>query len=353
VLDLSSAALTKEPPTQVSMPDIGTKPQLPPRPEGFQHRGPAPGDGTSELGTVAVNPGRVDLSPEPAYDLNRDQEVAAQMPYLFGKTMGAQGARPASPIPALLGDAIIPGAAGQSPDIETLKKYLTLREHDVAVLSAQLRAMQDRIDSLAQSIEVEKAQNAELIAEARAQKHKIAELERARGVGNQQLLTELEDVRFQLKMKTDQAKVLEARSQEGQDEIERLKERVRSDIRKIRVHERELENRLEILKRDSEALIGARESKIIELKRKLDLLEFNMDLLQNQFSREKDSTARLRDRLAKAAQIVRVAGGLLDAEGKAALAKITGAEAPSAEELAAYAAGGGAPPSGTKGRQAS
>jgi hypothetical protein len=210
--------------------------------------------------------------------------------------------------------------------------------------------MQDRIDSLEQSIEVEKAQNAELISQARSQKQKIADLERARGVGNQQLLTEIEDVRFQLKMKTDQGKILEAREQEGQEEIERLKERVRSDIRKIRVHERELENRLEVLKRDSEALIGARETKIIELKRKLDLLEFNMDLLQNQFSREKDTTARLRDRLAKAAQIVRVAGGLLDAEGKAALARIAG-DAPSAEELAAFAAGGLSPKD--KGRQAS
>ena len=94
--------------------------------------------------------------------------------------------------------------------------------------------------------------------------------------------------------------------------MERLKDRVRMDIRKIRVREKELENRLEIMKKDSEALITARENKIIELKRKLDLLEFNMDLLQDQYAREKDSTAKLREKLARAAQVVRVAGGLLD-----------------------------------------
>jgi chromosome segregation ATPase len=91
-----------------------------------------------------------------------------------------------------------------------------------------------------------------------------------------------------------------------------LKERVRSDIRKIRVREKELENRLEIVRKDSEALIGSRENKIIELKRKLDLLEFNMDLLQDQYAREKESTFKLRERLAKAAQVVRMAGGMLD-----------------------------------------
>ncbi len=59
-------------------------------------------------------------------------------------------------------------------------------------------------------------------------------------------------------------------------------------------------------------MIGARENKIIELKRKLDLLDFNMDLLQDKYTREKESTAKLRERLAKAAHAVRVAGGVLD-----------------------------------------
>jgi hypothetical protein len=65
------------------------------------------------------------------------------------------------------------------------------------------------------------------------------------------------------------------------------------------------------VKKDSEALLAARENKMIELKRKLDLLEFNMDLLQDQYTREKDTSALLRERLSKAAQVVRVAGGLL------------------------------------------
>jgi hypothetical protein len=64
-------------------------------------------------------------------------------------------------------------------------------------------------------------------------------------------------------------------------------------------------------KKDSEAILTARENKIIELKRKLDLLEFNMDILQDRYTREKDSSLKLREKLAKAAQVVRVAEGLL------------------------------------------
>ena len=130
------------------------------------------------------------------------------------------------------------------------------------------------------------------------------------------LQAELEELKFQNKAKSDRARIMEMQVREASDEIERLKERVRTDIRKIRVRERELENRLEIMKKDSEALIAAREQKIIELKRKVDLLEFNMDLLQDQYTREKENTGVLRERLAKAAKMVRVAGGLLDSQSR-------------------------------------
>ena len=63
------------------------------------------------------------------------------------------------------------------------------------------------------------------------------------------LQSEIDELRFQLKARGDKVKVVENRLRETNEETERLKERVRSDIRKIRVHEKELENRLEILKK--------------------------------------------------------------------------------------------------------
>src|SRR6202022_3742317 len=110
----------------------------------------------------------------------------------------------------------------------------------------------------------------------------------------QGLHAEIEELRFQNRTKADKARLLESKVNEATDEIERLKERVRNDIRKIRVREKELENKLEIVRKDSEALITARETKIMELKRKIDLLEFNIDLLQDQNTREKKNAAQLR-----------------------------------------------------------
>lgn len=260
----------------------------------------APADAISSIPTAGSG---IDLS---------DQQAESEMPYLFSK-----GAAPASlSFAQPQGDAIIPGGAANSPDIETMKKYLLLREQDVAALSVQLETAKDQIRSLEEQLRAEHGKGAELSHVVSEQEKKIHGFEHERSVAGESLESEMAELKFQVKVKTDKAKLMEAQVRDAQTEIDRLKDRVRQDIRKIRVREKELENRLEILKKDSEALIGARENKIVELKRKLDLLEFNMDLLQDQYNREKENSAKLRERLAKAAQVSRVFGGLLDAKAE-------------------------------------
>ncbi len=246
-----------------------------------------------------------------------DTEALQEMPYLYGRSRSA-GMDPSVAFAQPSGDAVVPGGAAQSPDIDTLKKYLLLREQDVAVLSTQLRATQEQVKKVESELRASKGAVAELTHVSSEQRKKLEEFDREKAMQVESLQGEVSELRFQLKARIDKARLLEAQMRETGDEMERLKERVRVDIRKIRVREKELENRLEIVKKDSEALISARETKIIELKRKLDLIEFNMDLLQDKFSREKQVSGKLKDRLSKAAQVVRVAGGLLDTPGGAA-----------------------------------
>lgn len=249
--------------------------------------------------------------------VNVEQELA-QMPYLFGTKLGA-GVPPVSggprwesaPVPSRpIGDA-------HDMDAETLKKYLMLREQDVIALSAQLKTAKEQWGVLESQLKSERENNQELQRQLEQMQTRYAQLERERvgwADGEQKRAQELE---FQLKMKADKARILEQKVHETADEVERIKDRVRLDIRKIRVREKELENRLEILKKDSEALIAARENKIIELKRKLDLNEFNMDLLQDKYAKEKEQAARLKERLDRAQRAMRVADGfLIEEEGE-------------------------------------
>ena len=253
-----------------------------------------------------------EFKPEPEIEAI-DTQAASEMPYLFNEAPpGTRNPLGVNMLYPPVGDAIVPGGAAQSPDVETLKKYLLLREQDVSTLSSKLKAAQEQVFSIEKQLQEERTRNVELTHLSNEQKHKIDEFEKDKKLALEGLQNELNELRFELKSKVDKARLLESRIREAASETERLKERVRSDIRKIRVREKELENRLEISRKDSEVLISARENKIIELKRKLDLLEFNMDLLQDQYTREKENSAKLRERLVKAAQVVRVAGGVLD-----------------------------------------
>lgn len=261
--------------------------------------------------------GSTNSSPEYPEHPEQDHELAQEMPYLFSgsqknQDLLSQSGNVSAFFSEPVGDAVVPGGAAQSPDIETFKKYLLLREQDVAVLSNQLKAVHGQVAMLEQQLREEKGKNVELTHVVSEQKRKIGDFDKDKNLQKESFESDIQELRFQLKTKVDKARLLESQVRDVTEEMEHLKERVRTDIRKIRVREKELENRLEIMKKDSEALIGARENKIVELKRKVDLMEFNMDLLQDQYTREKENNEKLKERLAKAAQVVRVAGGLLD-----------------------------------------
>jgi hypothetical protein len=246
-----------------------------------------------------------------------DPDALSAMPYLGKSTQFASnplGYREP------MDDAVVPGGAANAPDVETLKKYLFLREQDVSALSAQLRQARERVSELEGQLRHEKAVTSEFAHLAQEQDRRIADFEKEKAVALEAAQKELDDVKFEMKRRNEKIRVMELQVREATEATERLKERVRNDIRKIRSREKELENRLEIMKKDSEALLAARENKIIELKRKLDLVEFNTDLLQDQLDKERKASAGLREKLAKAAQIVRVAGGILTPEEEALIA---------------------------------
>lgn len=281
---------------------------------------PAPISMESEAVSLAPEaealPPPPDLAPSRVMEASTDEAdsmMQVQMPYLLRGGVGAAApSASALSLAKAVPEAIVPGGAANAPDLDTMRQYLMLREQDVVALSQQLKTARDQLGGLEKDLAVERGRVNELEHTVKEQRSQIDSFERERAVSQEGLQAELNEMKFQMKARADRAKVLEGQVKEANLEMERVKERVRMDLRKIRVREKELESRLEVMKKDSEALIGARETRIIELKRKLDLLEFNMDLLQDQYQREKDNTDQLRERLAKAAQVVNVAGGLLE-----------------------------------------
>ncbi len=250
-----------------------------------------------------------------------DAEALEAMPYL-GRNEYPNPLAAREP----MDDAVVPGGAVNAPDTETLKKYLYLREQDVTALSAQLRQAREQIGLLEGQLKHERAVSTEFAHLAQEQDRRIDGFEKEKSVALESAQKEYDDLKFEMKRRSEKIRVMELQVREATEATERLKERVRLDIRKIRTREKELENRLEIMKKDSEALLGAREQKIIELKRKLDLMEFNTDLVQDILEKERQTSSSLREKLAKAAQMMRVAGGILGPDADAIVESSLGSD---------------------------
>jgi hypothetical protein len=250
-----------------------------------------------------------------------EEEAAKDLPYLFAGSSGGSAAGVAAATSAgftrsavTQAAAVAESSGGGSGDTETLKKYLTMREQDVSVLTAQLTYAKEELAKCNETIK-------RMTLESEDLAHQINDLRERVAAQDQQLLHaqkstegEVEQLRFELKAKIDRIKFLEDRLTDSGHQYEKLKERVRHDIRKIRVREKELESKLEILKKDSETLIAARENKILELKRKIDLLEFNYDTLQDKNELERQNVAKANEKIDRVLKVLKLAMGVIEGE---------------------------------------
>ncbi len=248
-----------------------------------------------------------DVAIESPSEPEAEGSAESAMPYLFGSKYSRSEI-----MPVVMGDAVVPGGAAQSPDVATLKHYLELREKDVSALAIQLRETRELLKRAQEDLRISHSMMEDQASKLEAVSRREREFEREKALLTEGVQAEIEQMRFELKTRNDKIRMLQSKVHAGEQEMERLRDRVRSDLRSIKSNEKKLENQLEILKSDTESRIASRNGIIMELKRKLDLTEFNLDLVQDKLVRERERGEDLRAKLVRASQAVRVAGGLLD-----------------------------------------
>ncbi len=143
---------------------------------------------------------------------------------------------------------------------------------------------------------------------------KIAHYDAQKNIEFEALQSRIDDLKMILTEKNAEIRVKSAENQNLKQELEKVKGRVQSDLRRIRVREHELENQLEVLKADSSALIKKRDEHVRQLRGKLELVEFNFELVKDQLVQERDRNQKLKERLLEAVKAMRSAGSVLDPE---------------------------------------
>lgn len=125
---------------------------------------------------------------------------------------------------------------------------------------------------------------------------------------------ESQDLKYQFELEQERRKLAEERGREYQGEIQALQQKVKLEVKKVSSRERELEQKLELLKSDAETQIRHRDMKILELKRRIDAMEFEMDTLNSLEQKSMGDKTELEGKLDKAIKTLRTAIGILEVD---------------------------------------
>ena len=123
---------------------------------------------------------------------------------------------------------------------------------------------------------------------------------------------EINELKDRMKLHDERRLILEEKNRILTQELDKAGQRNRIDVKKVQIRERELEQRLELLKADAETQIRNRDLKILELKRKIDAMEFDMDSISQQEKKSVESRFELEDKLDKAIKTLRNAISVLE-----------------------------------------
>jgi hypothetical protein len=118
---------------------------------------------------------------------------------------------------------------------------------------------------------------------------------------------QVEEISYKLNLSEEKRRLLEEKNKKFQSEYERLGHKVKVDLNKIQAREKELEHQLELLKADAEVQIKNRDQKILELKRKIDTLEFDIDQLSNREKTNRNDKIEVEEKMEKLMKTLRSA----------------------------------------------
>ncbi len=170
-----------------------------------------------------------------------------------------------------------PTQLDSSPSGHEFNEFKKYHEDELLRLSETIKALRADRDRLSQIVteqekQLQGQQDGKGYLQAEIDEKKI-EIE----IIKKRNLKQVEDIGIKLELAQNKNDILKEQNKVYQREIEKLQKENRLDHNHKRSRERELEEKLELLKKDSEVQIRNRDHKILDLKRQIDSLEFDVE----------------------------------------------------------------------------
>ena len=177
----------------------------------------------------------------------------------------------------------------------------------ILVQAENLRVAQQYIVDLEEVIERLRRDNEALLAAGEVigkrledQQAKNEQLQNAQKNQSENLINEVTILKDTLRFK-------EKQSQQFKDKIQELEGRLAGDLKKIRIRERELENRLEMIKVEYATLVRSKDQSILDLKRQIDKMSVEVENYRNKCQDLSQHIASQEERIRRTVKALRLA----------------------------------------------
>lgn len=198
-----------------------------------------------------------------------------------------------------------------SGDLATLQKYAALKERDAREKESTIQVLKGQVSKLDTKLSRSETERRRLTLANDEMKLQLSTLEE--NLSQKQFHIQKMESGHQeelrgLSLRLDNA-IFQA--SKAQNKLEEFRERVRTDFVKIRAQERELFNKLELQKRDAEALLASKDEQLLNQKREIDRLQYETETLRERLMEETEKAEERSSRLARAVQSLRLANDML------------------------------------------
>lgn len=180
--------------------------------------------------------------------------------------------------------------------------------------SESLRIAQSRLLELEQEIERLRVQNEELAAAGETLRRRGDEMMTRAQRHEHDYQNAVETFEQEKQLLTGTKEALQREVEVLRRKTEELELRVTTNIQKIRVRERELENRLELVRMESAALIRSKDEMVLELKRQIDQLNMELNNYRSKNQELNRLTTDKQEMLRRTVKALRLALSMLEGE---------------------------------------
>jgi chromosome segregation ATPase len=197
--------------------------------------------------------------------------------------------------------------------VEVLRKYISLKEAEARDLRDQKRQYQNFVKKLSSQVEELTNRSRELATEVDVlrRRNEVVQVE------NREIKDKLSGDMKLLQVEMEEKLKRSGKAESQMDSLSREKEewkaKIREELKRIKLKERELENKYELLKRDAQALLDSKDRHVLEVKKKNDALELEMESLEERLRKANTVLNAIDSKKKRLVETMKLAISLLEA----------------------------------------